>query len=145
LGYKKFRKNINKQKLTHFKAVPGYDVVYTIDINMAFTWKDTPEGDDYWAADATGSTDLDTDHKVEPAEIERLMSLAETVDPMIQPIRVKGEDKFIYLMHTYCAFDLRTAYSEGDWGQIHMNVDVKKSPNTFSLSMSLCDSCLPSG
>jgi len=56
-------------------------------------------------------------------DVERLVALAETVDPMIQPFNVEGSKKYVLLMHTLQAFQLRTGTSTNDWLSIHKATD----------------------
>lgn len=58
------------------------------------------------------------------SEIDRLVEAAETVDPMIQPIMVDGEKKYILLIHPYQATDLRTNTATGQW------LDIEKAATT---------------
>jgi N4-gp56 family major capsid protein len=52
------------------------------------------------------------------SEIDKLVEKAETVDPMIQPIMVGGEKKYIMLLHPYQVTDLRTNTATGQWQDI---------------------------
>jgi N4-gp56 family major capsid protein len=54
---------------------------------------------------------------------------SETVDPMIQPFRHEGEDKFVLLLHTFQAYDIRRSTSSGDWLDIHKNAHVRGGKN----------------
>lgn len=56
--------------------------------------------------------------------VEKLVAKAETTDPMIQPFMVNGEKKFVLLMHTFQAFDLRTSTTTNDW------LDITKATDT---------------
>lgn len=55
--------------------------------------------------------------------VERLVSKAETLDPMMLPIMINGMRKFVLLMHTFQAYDLRTSTTANDWLDIHKAVD----------------------
>jgi N4-gp56 family major capsid protein len=66
---------------------------------------------------------LDSSDIIDLFDIERFVAKAETLDPMIQPFMVNGEKKFVCLMHTFQAFQLRTATSEQDWLAIHKATD----------------------
>ena len=55
------------------------------------------------------------------SEIDKLVEVAETVDPMIQPIMVNGEKRYVLLIHPYQATDLRTNVSSGQW------LDIQKA------------------
>lgn len=80
-----------------------------------------------YGGDATSSATIETGDTMELSIIERLVAKAETTDPMIQPIKIGGENKHILLMHTWQAYDLRNAVSENDWVDIHKNTDGKDS------------------
>lgn len=73
------------------------------------------------------STDMDSSDTMDLALIERLVSKAETTDPMMQPFLVGGEKRFVLLMHTWQAYDLRKATSTNDWIDIHKNTDGQDS------------------
>lgn len=84
----------------------------------------TPDADHiFYAGDATGKADLANDDIIDLFDVERFVAKAETLDPMIQPFMVNGEKKFVCLMHTFQAFQLRTATSEQDWLAIHKATD----------------------
>jgi len=55
------------------------------------------------------------------SEIDKLVEIAETVDPMIQPVMVDGEKHYILLIHPYQATDLRTNTATGQW------LDIQKA------------------
>lgn len=80
-----------------------------------------------WGGDATSTTDVDATDVFSIATIEKALAKLETLDPMIQPIRVDGEDKFVVLMHNFQAFSLRNATSTNDWVDIRKNTDGKDS------------------
>lgn len=79
-----------------------------------------------FSGDATSKADLDAADKISLLDIERLVAVAETTDPMIQGANVSGENKFVLVMHTYQAFDLRTSVTENDWIDIHKATDRGK-------------------
>lgn len=68
-----------------------------------------------YAGAATGMADLDSADKISLTTIEKLVAKAETTDPMIQPLLINGEKKFVLLMHTFQAFYLRTSTTTNDW------------------------------
>ncbi len=76
---------------------------------------------------ATGQADLDTDDIMTINVIERCVAAAETTDPMIRAAMVEGEKKFVLLMHTFQAYNLRKATSTNDWVDIRKNTDGQKS------------------
>lgn len=73
------------------------------------------------------SADMDSSDTVDLALVERLVAKAETTDPMMQPFLIDGEKKFVFLMHTWQAYDLRKATSTNDWIDIHKNTDGQDS------------------
>jgi len=68
-----------------------------------------------YAGSATGKADLDANDKISLTTIEKLVAKAETTDPMIQPLLINGEKKFVLLMHTFQAYQLRTSTTTNDW------------------------------
>ena len=68
-----------------------------------------------YAGAATSKADLDSADKVTLTDIEKFIAIAETVDPMIQPFNVGGAKKFVFLMHTFQAYQLRTSVTANDW------------------------------
>lgn len=81
-----------------------------------------------YGGNATGLADIDGGDRMSVELAEQLVSTAETSDPMIQPFLINGENRFVLLMHTWQAYDLRRTVSENDWLQIHKAVDGMKSP-----------------
>lgn len=53
--------------------------------------------------------------------IDKLVEMAGTVNPIIRPIRVNGEDKYVLFLHDYQVTDLRTSTSTGQW------LDIQKA------------------
>lgn len=81
-----------------------------------------------YGGDATSQGTLAAADKMDIDLIERLVGKAETVDPMVQPVVVKGgESKFVLLMHNFQAYDFRSAVSTNDWVDIRKNTDGKDS------------------
>lgn len=98
---------------------------YTGRANNSFQ---TPDSDHViYAGNATGLSDMDSADKMEISIVEKLVSKVETLDPMIQPFRIMGEKKYVVLMHTWNAYDLRTSISQTDWLEIHKATDGQKS------------------
>lgn len=67
---------------------------------------------------------LVSDDKMELSLVEKLVAKAETTDPMIQPFMINGEKKFVLLMHSYQAYDLRTSTTTNDWMDITKTTDT---------------------
>ena len=83
-----------------------------------------------YAGDATGKADLAVDDIMGLIDVERLVATAETLDPMIQGINVgTGEAKFVFLMHTFQAFQLRTSVTTNDWLDIQKAVGGNEKKN----------------
>lgn len=82
-----------------------------------------------YGGDATGPASLDSSDKMELSIIERLVAFSETSDPMIQPFRIDGELKYVLLMHTFQAYDLRNAVSSNDWVDIQKTAGVRGDGN----------------
>ena len=68
-----------------------------------------------YAGDATSKADLDANDKLALIDIEKFIAIAETVDPMIQPFNINGTKKYVCLMHTFQAYQLRTSTTTNDW------------------------------
>ena len=64
---------------------------------------------------ATAKNDVSSTSIISLTDVERLVAKAEMQDPMIQPFSVNGQKKFVLLMHTLQAFQLRTSASDNDW------------------------------
>ena len=71
------------------------------------------------------SADMDSSDTMDLGLVDKLVAKAETTDPMIQPFMIDGEKKFVLLMHTWQAYDLRKSTSTNDWIDIHKNTDGK--------------------
>ena len=99
---------------------------YTGRANNSFQTPDTDHV--IYGGNATGLADMDSADKMKINIVERLVSKVETLDPMIQPFRMQGEKKYVLLMHTWNAYDLRTSISQTDWLEIHKATDSQKSP-----------------
>ncbi len=76
-----------------------------------------------FAGDATSPADMVAADILDLEDIERLVAIAETTDPMIQGMNVDGEKKFVFLMHTFQAYQLRTSTTANDWLDIHKATD----------------------
>jgi N4-gp56 family major capsid protein len=88
----------------------------------------TPDSDHViYGGNATGLADIDAQDTMDLSIPEKLVSKVETLDPMIQPFRINGEKKYVLLMHTWNAYDLRTSISQKDWLEIHKATDGQKS------------------
>jgi len=77
--------------------------------------------------DATSPATLAATDTMELPIIDRLLAKLETMDPAVNPFTVKGEKKYVLLMHIWDAYNLRNATSANDWIDIHKNTDSAKS------------------
>lgn len=55
------------------------------------------------------------------AMIDKCVETAKTATPLIRPIRVGGEDKYVMFLHPYQVYDMRTTTSTGQW------LDIQKA------------------
>jgi N4-gp56 family major capsid protein len=64
--------------------------------------------------------------------IDYAVEKAKTISPLIRPVKIDGEDKFVMFLHPYQVTDLRTSTSSGQWLDIQKAAmagsDAKKSP-----------------
>lgn len=75
-----------------------------------------PNADNHvFAGSATSKLDLDTTDTLSLTEVEKLVAISETRDPMIQPFKINGVNKYVLLMHTFQAYQLRTSTTANDW------------------------------
>ena len=102
---------------TSFKTA----TTWTGRANNAFTVPDANHI--IYAGNATGKADLDAADIIDLEDVERLVAIAETVDPMLQGVTVGGAKKFVLVMHTFQAYQLRTSITTNDWLDIHKATD----------------------
>lgn len=65
---------------------------------------------------ATGSSCVATINMIDSA-----VESAKTLEPMIRPIKLKGEDKYVMFFHPFQVFNLRTTSDTGQW------LDIQKA------------------
>lgn len=100
---------------------------YTGRANNSFASPDSSHV--LYAGNASSLATIDSQDKMDMEMVERVVAKLETSDPMIQPAaRIGGETKFVLLMHTWCAYDVRRSISQGDWLEIHKATDGPNSP-----------------
>lgn len=76
-----------------------------------------------YGGSATAYNNITNADKFELSLVEKLVAKAETTDPMMQPFMIGGAKKFVLLMHTFQAFDLRTSTTTNDWLDITKTTD----------------------
>lgn len=74
---------------------------------------------------ATGSADetvnASTSSTFNINYIDKCIERAHTLTPMIRPLMVEGEEKYVMFLHPYQVYDLRTSTSSGQW------LDIQKA------------------
>lgn len=127
-----FAEDYDEQIMMYLAGARGVDASfhtplgYTGRANNTLTSPDSSHV--IYAGNASGLSDIDALDKMEIGIVEKLVSKVETLDPMIQPFRINGEKKYVLLMHTWNAYDLRTSISENDWLRIHRDIDGMNTP-----------------
>lgn len=99
-------------------------ITFTGRANNALTAPDSDH--QMYAGVATSSGGMINTDILDLMDIERLVAKSELTDPMIQPFLIDGQKKFVFLMHTIQAFQLRTSTSTNDWLTIHQATDRGK-------------------
>jgi len=89
----------------------------------------------YYGGDATSKASLVAGDTLDLGDIERLVALAETTDPMIQPFMVDGEKKFVMIMHTFQAYALRISTTTNDWMDIRKATDRGAGAKMYTNSL----------
>ncbi len=70
---------------------------------------------------------LTANHRVDLALIDRLVARAEVLGggttgiPSLEPLKIDGEDHYVFVMHPWQAYDLRTNTATGQW------LDIQKA------------------
>jgi len=92
--------------------------------NRANNWLTAPDTDHVmYSSTATTKATITSSMPITLTDVERLVAKAELTDPMIQPFMIDGNKKFVLLMHTIQAYQLRTGTSTNDWMTIHKATD----------------------
>ena len=127
-----FAEDYDEQLMMYLSGARGIDTSfhvalgYTGRANNSF---DTPDSDHIiYGGNASSLVTIDSADKMNMDLVEQMVAKIETLDPMIQPFRIEGEKKYVILMHTWQAYDLRRSISQGDWLEIHKATDGEKSP-----------------
>lgn len=77
-----------------------------------------------FGGNATATNNIGVDDKFDLALIDRAVTKAETMgggstrSAELRPIRIEGEDRYVIVMHSFQAHDLRTNSSVGQWMDI---------------------------
>ncbi len=127
-----FGEDYDEQLMMYLAGARGIDSSFHAP--LAFTGRagnslDSPDSDHViYGGNATGLSSIVAADKMKVDLTEKLIAKLETLDPMIQPFRIEGENRYVLLMHTWQAYDLRVSISQGDWLEIHKATDGMKSP-----------------
>lgn len=123
----------DQQLMMYLAGARGVDTSFHVGLSWAGRANNSLRAPDashqLYGGDATGKADLDSSDVMALPLVEKLIAKAETLDPMIQPFRVQGENKFVYLMHTFQAYALRTSTSANDWLDIQKNAGLRGDGN----------------
>ena len=103
------------------------------------TWSNSPnivpaadenagKGKRYVCADASGLTSLAATDILTPALIGRAKVLAQTANPRIRPLRIKGKDYYVMFIHPWQSYDLKHA-SSSVWAQAQREAQMRGSDN----------------
>lgn len=115
----------------YLSGARGIDTSFHVPVGFtgrASNSLEAPDADHIiYGGNATGKADIDSGDVMALSMLERLVSKAETTDPLMRPVRVEGENKFILLMHTFQAYNIRVGASTNDWLDIRKNTDGKES------------------
>lgn len=110
---------IDEQIMCYLAGARGIDTTFHSDTTWTGRANNTLTAPDsghlLYAGDASSKVDMDSSDVIKLIDIEKLVAHAETVDPMIQPFSIDGQKKFVLLMHTFQAFQLRTSTTTNDW------------------------------
>ena len=130
---------MDENMFSYLSGARGVDTSFKVPIGWTGRANNTLQAPDaahqIYAGDATSSADLDAADQLALIDVERLMAIAKTLDPMIQPLKYKGQSKFILLMHVFQAFHLRTSTTTNDWLDITKSVQRGKSALMYKDSL----------
>jgi len=82
--------------------------------------------------DAEGSLSATTTHAIALRDLDVAVARAKTMSPMIRPLRVGGESRYVAFLHPYQIYQLRGQTSTAQWADIQKAVltggDIKDNP-----------------
>ena len=128
-----FAEDFDEQLMMYLAGARGVNPDFHVPTTFAGRANNPLQGPDVnhhiYGGDATSVDDMDADDKMHLSIAEKLVALAETRDPMMLPFMIEGEKKFVLLMHTWQAYDLRTSTSQNDWLEIQKAVGPRERQN----------------
>jgi N4-gp56 family major capsid protein len=116
----------------YMSGARGVDTTLTLPIgftSFAGNALNVPDAAHIQYANGLAKATITTADILTLGEIDKLVEKAETVDPMIQPIMVGGEKKYVLLIHPYQATDLRTNTATGQWQDIQKAAQSRGDEN----------------
>ncbi len=127
-----FGEDADEQCMMYLAGARGIDTSFHVGLSWTGRANNTlnsPDSDHaIYGGTATSLATVTASDKMSLSIPERLVSKIETLDPLVQPFRIDGENKYVLLMHSWNAYDLRTGLSQNDWLEIHKATDGAKSP-----------------
>ena len=128
-----FAEDFDEQMFMYLSGARGVDPGFHVNTSWTGRANNSLQAPDsshlVYGGDATAKNDVAAGDKMALTVVERLVAKAETQDPMMLPFAVNGEKKFILLMHTWQAYDMRSSTSENDWLAIQKAVGVRGDKN----------------
>lgn len=104
-----------------------YDTSWTGFANNSL---ETPDSDHIvYGGTATGKTDISSSSTMAASIIRRLTAKLAVLDPAISPLKIKGEDHYILVMHPFQAYSLKSSTSTNDWADIYKNAGQRGDKN----------------
>lgn len=128
-----FAEDYDEQLFMYLSGARGIDTGFHIPLEWTGRANNTLQAPDsshlIYGGDATGASEIVAEDKMTLAIVDRLVTQAETTDPMIQPIKIEGENHHVLCMHTFQAHDLRDSASTNDWMDIQKAANVRGVKN----------------
>jgi N4-gp56 family major capsid protein len=93
-----------------------------------------PNAANYISAKAAATADesITSSDTMTLTVIDKAVAAAKTLTPMIRPVKVEGQDKYVCFLHPYQVYSIRTATTTGQWLDIQKaamaGADSTKSP-----------------
>jgi len=133
-----FAEDYDQQIMMYLAGARGVDTSFHVGTSWTGRANNSLQSPDsshiIYGGSASSSATITASDKMDLTLVERLTAKAETADPMIQPFMIDGEKHFVFLMHTYQAFDLRTTTSSNDWVEITKAAGPRGDKNNLFLN-----------
>lgn len=101
---------------------------YTVQSDVRYTGMNSVTGPDanhvYRPNSRANDQSLTTGDEMTLGLIDQLVAMAKLATPVIRPVKVDGEDKYVMILHTNQVTQLRTNTSTGQW------LDIQKAATT---------------